>query len=340
MARTLATVDDTEAAALIASRVNTMFAIDAPPHISDSRDLLPMIPEMFQIASDRMPVVFHVAARSIRKGQTLIADHAEVMAARTTGWGMLCSGSVQETQDLAVIAHAAALAARLPFVHFFDGVSGSVSGEVLRVLSNAELKAVVGAPTRAGEAQSAVEYNAVPLLVRAIMAQFEAATGRRYRPFEYSGCEHPQGVVVLMGSGAAIARATVDFLNAQGARVGVVQARLFRPFSPHDLLDAIPDSVQSIAVLDRTSEPGDSGEPLYADVVTAFSEACAAQERPFMPRVVGGRYGLSTLPFTPAMVKAVLDNLPLPRPMNHFTVGLADDRSPASLPWDHAFTAH
>ena len=328
-----------------------------------SQGLLLMIPNMFKIAGELTPAVFHVAARSIAaQALSIFGDHSDVMAARSTGWAMLCSGSVQEAHDLALIAQASTLESRVPFVHFFDGFRTShevskierLSEEDLRTFIDEDLVAAHRArgltpdrPVIRGVAQNPDVYfqgretvnpfyARTPAAVQRAMDLFAGMTGRRYRLFEYFGAEDAERVVVLMGSGAATARETVDALNARGERVGVVQVHLFRPFSGPDLLAAVPPTVRGIAVLDRTKEPGGAGEPLYQDVLTAFAEAAAEGVRA-IPRIVGGRYGLSSKEFTPAMVKAVFDNLDAVPPKNHFTVGITDDVSNTSLPVDRAF---
>ena len=326
-----------------------------------SQGLLLMIPNMFKIAGELTPAVFHVAARALAaQALSIFGDHSDVMAARTTGWAMLCSGSVQEAHDLALIAHNATLASRVPFLHFFDGFRTSHEVSKIDVLEDADLRAMIDDelvfahrhrglnpdhPVVRGVAQNpdvyfqAREtvnpfYAAVPGAVEAAMERFAALTGRRYRLFEYFGNPGAEHVVVVMGSAAETVRETVEHLNTAGYRVGAVQVHLFRPFSAAALLAAIPVSARSIAVLDRTKEPGGTGEPLYLDVVTACAEASAA--RP-MPRIVGGRYGLSSKEFTPAMVKGVFDNLASAAPKNHFTVGIRDDVCHTSLEFDPAW---
>jgi pyruvate-ferredoxin/flavodoxin oxidoreductase len=331
---------------------------------SSSQGLLPMIPQMFRLAGDLTPTVVHVAARAgDAPGRSRLGDHADVMAARTTGWAMLCSGSAQEAHDMAAIAHSATLASGVPFLHFFDGARTAVDVSKVHLLSDDDLRAMMDehqpashgarvltpdqAVARAAAPQAGAcfqccgsvnpYYAALPVMIRSTMERFATLTGRRYTPFDYEGCAHPQGVIVMMGASAATARETVSFLNALGARLGVVQVRVFRPFDAQALIDTIPLSARSIAVLDRSSEPGVAGEPLYADVVTAFSEALAGGQRPFMPHISGGRYGLSSQAFTPAMAKAVFENLASPAPKNHFTVGITDDEV-HQLEWDRGFS--
>jgi pyruvate-ferredoxin/flavodoxin oxidoreductase len=329
-----------------------------------SQGLLLMIPNMFKIAGELTPTVFHVAARALAaQALSIFGDHSDVMAARMTGWGMLCSSSVQETQDLALVAENATLAGRVPFVHFFDGFRTSHEVSKIEVLDDADVRAMIDDdlvfahrkrgltpdhPVVRGVAQNpdvyfqAREtvnpyYAAVPHFVQGAMDRFAARTGRRYRLFDYFGAPDADRVIVVMGSAAETVRETIDDLNARGAHLGVVQVHLFRPFSPSALLDAIPLTAAAIAVLDRVKEPGSAGEPLYQDVITAFAEGVAGGHRPAMPRIVGGRYGLSSKEFTPAMAKAVYDNLASPKPVNHFTIGINDDVGHTSLVYDPGF---
>jgi pyruvate-ferredoxin/flavodoxin oxidoreductase len=328
-----------------------------------SQGLLLMIPNMFKIAGELTPTVFHVAARALAtQALSIFGDHSDVMAARMTGWGMLCSSSVQEAHDLALVAHSATLACRIPFVHFFDGFRTSHEVSKIEILADDAVKAMIDDelvfahrrraldpehPFVRGVAQNPdvyfqaretvnTFYAAVPAALQRTMDRFAALTGRRYRLFDYVGAPDAERVVVLMGSGVETARETVAYLNERGEKVGLVQVHLFRPFSVADFIDAVPATAKKIAVLDRTKEPGAAGEPLYLDVVAAFAEAVAAKRRP-APRVFGGRYGLGSKEFTPAMVKAVFDNLALPAPANHFTVGIRDDLSHTSLEYDPDF---
>jgi pyruvate-ferredoxin/flavodoxin oxidoreductase len=328
-----------------------------------SQGLLLMLPNMFKIAGELTPAVIHVAARTVAThALSIFGDHSDVMAARPTGWAMLASGSVQEAQDLALVAHAATLASRVPFVHFFDGFRTSHEVAKIRVLSDEDLAAVVGSehirahrqrglspdhPRLRGSAQNpdvffqareAVNpfYAAVPEVVQATMDRLGERTRRCYRLVEYQGDPEAELVVVLMGSGASAAAEAVEAINAAGGRVGLVTVRLYRPFPAEALAAALPRTVRRVAVLDRTKEPGATGEPLYQDVMTALGEHAAAAGTP-PPLVVGGRYGLASKEFTPAMVKAVLDELAGDRPRNHFTVGIADDVSHTSLPVDSSF---
>jgi len=327
-----------------------------------SQGLLLMIPNMYKIAGELTPAVFHIAARSLAaQGLSIFGDHSDVMSARGTGWGMLFSNSVQEVMDQALISHAASLETRVPFLHIFDGfrtshelqkitmvpdevVSAMLDGECIR--EHRSRKLTPDAPVLRGTAQNpdvyfqAREsvnpyYFSTPARVQEIMDQFAELTGRSYTLFDYVGHPEAERVIVLMGSGAETVQETVAYLANTGERVGAVKVRLFRPFSSEHLLAAIPASAKRIAVLDRTKEPGSAGEPLYQDVMTAFAEV--ASERP-MPTVVGGRYGLSSKEFTPAMVLSIFDNLNLDRPRNHFTVGIHDDVTDTSLSWDPSFS--
>ncbi len=330
-----------------------------------SQGLLLMIPNMYKIAGELTPVVFHVAARSLAaQGLSIFGDHSDVMAARATGWTMLCSASVQEAQDFALIAHAATLESRLPIVHFFDGFRTShevariepLDDSVLRGMINEEQIAAHRArglspdhPAIRGTAQNpdvyfqAREtvnpfYAACPELVQRAMDQFASLAGRAYRLYEYHGAPDAERVVVLMGSGCEAAHEAIDTLVARGEKVGVLKVRLYRPFDSARFIKALPASVKSLAVLDRTKEPGSAGEPLYLDCLQALVEAVHAGDRPTLPRVLSGRYGLSSKEFTPAMVKAALDNLAAPVPKNRFTVGIVDDVSHSSLTVDTAFS--
>ena len=323
-----------------------------------SQGLLLMIPNMFKIAGELTPFVMYVAARTVAThALSIFGDHGDVMACRTTGFAMLCSGSPQEAQDLAAVAHAATLRSRVPFVHFFDGFRTShelqkvrlLTIEDLRVLLDEDqIRAHVGRaltpdrPVLRGSAQNPDVFfqareacnryhDQVPDHVLAAMRTLEARTGRRYRLFDYVGAEDAERVVVMMGSGAETAEETVRHLNAGGAKVGLVKVRLFRPFRGADLVAALPKTVRAIAVLDRTKEPGAPAEPLHLDVIAALREA----RRDAV--LIGGRYGLSSKEFTPAMVKAVLDELAKPAPKSRFTVGIVDDVTGTSLDVDPAF---
>jgi pyruvate-ferredoxin/flavodoxin oxidoreductase len=323
-----------------------------------------MIPNMYKIAGELTPAVIHVAARTLAThALSIFGDQSDVMAVRQTGWAMLASSDVQAAQDLAAVAHAATLECRVPFLHFFDGfrtshevnVVASLRDDVLRTLvddhlvrAHRERALSPDHPVLRGTAQNPdVFFQAreasnpfhaiVPQVVQFTMDRFAELTGRAYHLFDYHGAPDAERVVVLMGSGAGALEETVDALTASGEKVGVVNVRLFRPFSPDALLGALPQSVRSIAVLDRTKEPGSVGEPLYQDVVTALAER-AASGGPAMPRVIGGRYGLSSKEFDPAMAKAVFDELAKESPKRHFTVGIVDDVSHTSLDVDPSFT--
>jgi len=326
-----------------------------------SQGLLLMLPNMFKIAGELTPAVFHVAARSIAThALSIFGDHSDVMAARMTGWAMLGAANVQEAQDFALIAHAATLEARVPFVNFFDGFRTSHEIAKIELLDDAVLRALIDEdrihehraralspehPVLRGSAQNPdvffqsrerakPYYAAVPEIVQRTMDRFAELTGRPYRVFEYHGAPDADRVLVLMGSGVETACATVDFLNASGAKCGVLAVRLFRPWDAARLVAALPKTTRSIAVLDRCKEPGSPGEPLFLDVVASLEETWA---QPVRPRVIGGRYGLASKEFTPAMVKAVLDELNAAQPRKRFTVGIHDDLNGTSLDWDEEF---
>lgn len=327
---------------------------------TSSQGLLLMIPNMYKIAGELTPTVFHVAARSLAaQALSIFGDHSDVMAARATGWVMLCSASVQEAQDFAVIAHAATLESRIPFLHFFDGfrtsheiskidiVPADVLSEMInesRLLEHRSRALSPDRPVIRGTAQNPDVYfqgretvnpfyTACPQIVQRAMDRFGDLTGRRYGLFEYHGAPEAERVMVLMGSGCEAAHETVDFLNAQNEKVGVLKVRLYRPFDTAAFAKMLPTTARRIAVLDRTKEPGAGGEPLYLDCVNALYE----QGRRDVD-VVGGRYGLSSKEFTPAMIKAIFDNLAQPTPKNHFTIGIDDDVSHFSLPFDPEFS--
>jgi pyruvate-ferredoxin/flavodoxin oxidoreductase len=330
-----------------------------------SQGLLLMIPNMYKIAGELTPTVFHVAARSLAtQALSIFGDHSDVMAARATGFAMLASSSVQEAGDLAAIAHAATLESRVPFLHFFDGFRTSHEVAKVEALGDDVLRALIDDRTvlaqraralspehpvvrgtaqnpdvyfQAREASNAY-YFRCPGIVQAVMHRFAALTGRCYALADYAGAPDAERVVILMGSGAQTAEETAEALNAAGERVGVLTVRLFRPFPAAALLAALPATTRAIAVLDRTKEPGSAGEPLYLDVRVALGEAVAAGDLPAMPRVIGGRYGLSSKELTPGMVKAVFDELAAARPRNHFTIGIDDDVTFTSLDWDDGFS--
>ncbi len=332
-----------------------------------SQGLLLMIPNMYKIAGELTSTVFHVSARSIAaQALSIYGDHSDVMSTRQTGFALLCSGSVQEVMDFALIAQKSTLESRVPFLHFFDGFRTSHEVNKIEQLTEDDLKAMIDdkfvfehraraltpeKPVLRGTAQNPdvyfqgretvnKYYNACPSVVESAMDKFFELTGRRYHLFDYIGDPQAERIIVMMGSGAETAEETVNFLVANSKeKVGLVKVRLYRPFSAKHLLNAIPESVKSIAVLDRTKEPGSLGEPLYLDVVTAISEAMSSDNPPFnkIPKIVGGRYGLSSKEFTPGMVKAVLDNLNEKEPKNHFTVGINDDVTNTSLSYDSSF---
>ena len=335
-----------------------------------SQGLMLMIPNMFKIAGELTSTVFHVAARSLATSAlSIFGEHSDVMATRATGFAMLASGGVQEAHDLALIAQAATLKARVPFVHFFDGFRTSHELNTFELLSDDDIRAMIDDdlvrahraraldpehpvvrgtahnPDTFFQTREAVNpfYAATPAIVEDAMERFAAITGRRYQPFEYEGPADAERVLVLMGSGAETARETAKALAAAGEKVGIVQVQLYRPFSAERLLAALPESANAIAVLERTKEPGAPGEPLYLDVVTALADAVAEGTRATLPRVVGGRYGLSSKDFTPAMVKAVLDGLKHQNGdtaialANGFTVGIDDDVSGTSIAVDESF---
>ena len=332
-----------------------------------SQGLLLMIPNMFKIAGELTPAVIHVAARSVAThALSIFGDHSDVMAARQTGFALLASNSVQEAADFALIAQAATLEARVPFLHFFDGFRTSHEVNRIVALADEDLRALLDEaavrrhreralspdhPVLRGSAQNPDVffqsreacnpfYRACPTIVQDAMDHFAARTGRAYRLFDYVGAPDAERVVVLMGSGAGAVEETAGALAARGERVGVLKVRLYRPFACEAFVAALPPSVRSIAVLDRTKEPGAVGEPLYVDVVTALAEAATSAKRKFAetPRVIGGRYGLSSKEFTPAMALAVFDELKKAEPQNHFTVGINDDVTHTSLAFDPEFS--
>ena len=321
-----------------------------------SQGLLLMIPNMYKIAGELTSAVMHVAARSVAtQGLSIFGDHSDVMAVRQTGFALLASASVQEVHDLALVAQAATLRTRVPFLHFFDGFRTSHELNTIEMLDDDDLRALVPeelirehrrralSPERPfirGTAQNPDTYfqaretvnpfyARLPGVVQDVMAGLADRTGRQYRLVEYFGDRNAERVIVLMGSAAETARETAAYLNAQGERVGVLQVRLYRPFPAIALLEAMPSSVRAIAVLDRTKEPGSYGEPLFLDVVSVLGEA---GELP--PTVIGGRYGLSSKEFTPGMVAGVFAELARDRPLRRFTIGISDDVSATSLPYN------
>jgi len=325
-----------------------------------SQGLLLMIPNMYKIAGELTSTVFHIAARAIAaQGLSIYGDHQDVMAARQTGWAMLSSGSVQEAQDMAAISHAATLRARLPFIHFFDGFRTSHEVAKIEQLTDEDLRQLIDMdlvqahrarglspdhPFIRGTAQNPdvyfqgretvnPYYAALPAIVQEEMDKFANLTGRQYHLFDYFGHPEAERIVIIMGSGGEAVEAAVEHLMGLGEKIGVLRVRLYRPFDTNAFVKSLPSSVKSIAVLDRTKEPGSAGEPMYLDVVNALFE----QGRTDI-KVIGGRYGLSSKEFTPAMSKAVLDELKKPAPKNHFTVGIIDDVSFTSLDVDSSFS--
>ena len=327
-----------------------------------SQGLMLMLPNMYKIAGELTPAVFHIAARSLAaQALSIFGDHQDVMAARTTGFAMLAASSVQEAHDMALVAQAATLRARVPFIHFFDGFRTSHEVSKIALLSDGEIKAMIDddlvfahrkrglnpdEPFIRGTAQNPDVYfqgretvnpfyAAVPQIVKEEMVRFGELTGRQYSTVSYFGAEDADRVVVLMGSGVETAEETAKVLNARGERVGVVQISLYRPFPASEFLAAVPTTTRSIAVLDRTKESGALGEPLYQDVMIAFMEG-ANGSRP-LPKIVGGRYGLSSKEFTPSMAASVFEHLKSDTPANHFTVGIIDDVGHTNLPIDEGF---
>ncbi|MBD3335151.1 MAG: pyruvate:ferredoxin (flavodoxin) oxidoreductase, partial [Candidatus Eisenbacteria bacterium] len=331
-----------------------------------SQGLLLMVPNMFKIAGELTPTVFHVAARTVAThALSIFGDHSDVMATRSTGFGLIASGSIQEVMDLALIAHAASLKARVPFVHFFDGFRSS--HEVLKIqqLSDEEIRHMISdelvqahreralspdRPVIRGTAQNpdvffqAREtvnpyYAACAGIVQETMERFGAKVGREYNLFDYIGAPDADRVIVLMSSGAEAAHEAVEALNRDGEKVGMIKVRLFRPFSIEHFIKAMPETAKVVTALDRTKEPGALGEPLYMDLVTAFTEHAAADGGGPIPKILGGRYGLSSKEFTPAMVKGVFDNMKAERPKNHFTVGIRDDVTNTSIDYDPGYSS-
>src|SRR5579859_156423 len=330
---------------------------------TSSQGLLLMIPNMYKIAGELSPCVMHVAARALAaQGLSIFGDHQDVMAVRQTGWALLASNSVQEVMDFALIAQAATLEARIPFVHFFDGFRTSheiakaeqvTEDDMRAMLPDALVQAHRGRalspdhPFIRGTAQNPdvyfqgreaanPYYLAAPLIVQNAMDKFAQLTGRPYHLFDYAGAPDAEYVIAIMGSGAEVVQETIGALNSRGEKLGVLKVRLYRPFSIEHFLQALPPTVKAIAVLDRTKEPGSIGEPLYLDIVTALHESSGADQH--VLKVIGGRYGLSSKEFTPAMVKGVFDELRKRQSKNHFTVGIHDDVTHASLDYDPAFS--
>ena len=331
-----------------------------------SQGLLLMIPNMYKIAGELTSFAMHVSARTVAThALSIFGDHSDVMACRQTGFALLSSGSVQEAHDFALISQAATLRSRVPFLHFFDGFRTSHEVAKMEELTDDDLRAMVpddlvaehraraltpDRPVVRGTAQNPdvffqareagnLYYERCAALVQQEMDRFAQLTGRRYRLFDYVGHPEAERVIILMGSGAETAHDTVDYLTARGEKVGILKVRLFRPFSLADFMAALPTTVRRLAVLDRTKEPGALGEPMYLDVVAALRQATVAGINRLAqdPEVIGGRYGLSSKEFTPAMIKAVFDELAKPSPKTHFTVGIMDDVTHLSLPFDPEF---
>jgi pyruvate-ferredoxin/flavodoxin oxidoreductase len=333
---------------------------------TSSQGLLLMIPSMYKIAGEMTPSVIHVAARSVAaQGLSIFGDHSDVMSTLSTGYAMLSSCSPQEAMDCALLSQAATLKSRIPFIHFFDGFRTShevakaelITDEVMHAMLPDELIRAHRAramspdhPVIRGTSQNPdvyfqgretvnSHYAAVPEIMQEMMDQFAELTGRQYRLFDYYGAEDAERVIILMGSGAEAAEETVEKLVAEGEKIGMLRVRLFRPFSPQHMINALPESAKKIAVLDRCKEPGADGEPMYKNVVTALAQHAAdgCKKFPVMPRIVGGRYGLSSKEFNPGMIKAVFDELTKEQPKNGFTIGITDDVSHTSLEWDNEF---
>jgi pyruvate-ferredoxin/flavodoxin oxidoreductase len=323
-----------------------------------SQGLLLMLPNMFKIAGELTPVVFHVSARSVAaQALSIFGEHSDVMAARSTGFGLLASASIQEVMDLALVAHAATLEARVPFIHFFDGFRSSHEINKIEQLGMDDMRAMIDdeavlahraralnpeRPVLRGTAQNpdvyfqAREtvnpfYLAVPDIVQRAMDRFASIVGRQYKLFDYVGAPDAEKVIVIMGSAAEVAHETAEYLSAAGEKVGVLIVRLYRPFSVKHFVEALPETVKIIAALDRTKEPGSVGEPLYQDCVSSLVEANR------QVKVIGGRYGLSSKEFTPAMVKGVFEEMDRDEPKCHFTVGISDDVTHLSIAYDPAF---
>ena len=332
-----------------------------------SQGLLLMIPNMNKIAGELTPTAFHVSARTVAThALSIFGDHSDVMFCRTTGFAMLCSNSVQEAMDMTLIAHAASLESRIPFLHFFDGFRTSHEENKVRLLGEDDMRAIINLdrviehrqralspdhPVLRGTAQnpdvyfqareaSNPYYAACPEKVQAVMGRFAEVIGRSYHLFDYIGPCDAERIIVIMGSGAETAHETLEYLNQLGAKVGLLKVRLYRPFSVKAFMESLPATTRKIAVLDRTKEPGAAGEPLYLDVVNAIQEGLKQRYGALKtaPTIVGGRYGLSSKEFTPAMVKAVYDNLAAKEPKNHFTIGIHDDVTDTSLDYDASFS--
>ncbi len=330
-----------------------------------SQGLLLMIPNMFKIAGELTPATMHVTARTLAThALSIFGDHSDVMACRSTGWAMLASNSVQEVADMALVGQIATLESRIPFIHFFDGFRTSHEVGKILPIGDETIRALVDdkyliqyrmnalspdRPIIRGTAQNpdvffqareacSPYHAAAPGIVQSVMDRFAAQTGRAYHLFDYYGAHDAERVIVLMGSGAEAAEEAVDLLTRQGEKIGLLKVRLYRPFDASAFIAALPGTVKSIAVLDRCKEPGGAGEPLYQDIVTILAENAATLPFTQKPVVIGGRYGLSSKEFTPAMVKGIFDELGKASPKNHFTIGIDDDVSHTSLDYDASFS--
>jgi pyruvate-ferredoxin/flavodoxin oxidoreductase len=328
---------------------------------TSSQGLLLMIPNMYKIAGELTPTVFHIAARALAThALSIFGDHSDVMAVRSTGFAMLFGSNAQEAMDMAMVAHAATLKARIPFLNVFDGFRTSHELTKVNVISDDDIRKMIDPDLVASHRERSLTpanpfirgtaqnpdvyfqsreagnsfYKEIPDIVKETMGKLYDITGREYGLYEYHGAYDAERIIVIMGSGASAVRETVERLTSLGEKVGVVTVRLYRPFSVRDFLDIIPSSVKRIAVLDRTKEPGAVGEPLYQDTITAFMESWHYA----MPMIVGGRYGLASKEFNPAMVKAIFEELKSSEPKNHFTIGIEDDVTHTSLPYDHSFS--
>jgi pyruvate-ferredoxin/flavodoxin oxidoreductase len=332
-----------------------------------SQGLLLMIPNMYKIAGELNSTVFHVATRSVAAhALSIFCDHSDVMATRQTGFAQLCSSSVEEAMDFALIAQAATLESRIPFIHFFDGFRTSHEISKVEVLSDDDLRSIINEELIVKHRQRALSpdhpvvrgtaenpdvffqsreranryYLQCPDITERIMEQFSKLTGRSYKLFEYHGVPDAESVMVLMGSGAEVARETVDYINEKGGRVGLVKVRLYRPFDKKRFVESLPPTAAALAILDRTKEPGSAGEPLYLDSVDAIHEGLVNGwgNLKNMPKIIGGRYGLSSKEFTPAMVKSIFDHTLTERPKNHFTVGIRDDLTNTDIDYNPDFS--
>ncbi len=330
-----------------------------------SQGLMLMLPNMYKIAGELTPTVFHVSARSLAiHALSIFGDHSDVMAARTTGFALLASASVQEAMDFALIAQSATLKSRVPFLHFFDGFRTSHEVVKIEMLTDEDIRTMIDEeyvrahreralnpdkPVIRGTAQNPdvyfqgreacnPYYLACPTIVQEYMDRFARITGRQYHLFDYIGAPDAEQILILMGSGCEAVTETIEYLVNRGEKVGAIKVRLYRPFDTKALLKAIPTSVKKIAVLDRCKESGAPGEPLYLDIVNAFNEAYSNGDIQVMPKIIGGRYGLSSKEFTPAMIKGVLDELSKDKPKNHFTVGIKDDVANTSIDYDPNFS--